>query len=253
MMRRKPVSGIAAAAGLHSNIEDMARWLGVLIRGCTSLSSDTGVLSPATIQRMCAPHIAIAQPNALLMRGLEWLGNDATYGLGMFLGRSLGRQFAFHMAIIDGFTSVMAFSPVDQLGVVVLSNTNCSPVPGLLAQQLRTDSPVSASPGTASGGDARPALQPSRSVDIQVGGSYTSDAYGVIELQDAGEEKALLYGTERWPLELRGPGSASLTVPVLGMAIELPVEFEMAGGVPRALTIPLALDPRVAPECFRRC
>lgn len=79
-----------------------------------------------------------------------------------------------------------------------------------------------------------------------------NDAYGEIVIVDSGEDATIRYGSENWPLDLRSDETVAVTIPVLGMTIELPACLEFSDVAARAIRIPLALDPRVAPECFRR-
>jgi CubicO group peptidase (beta-lactamase class C family) len=255
LAQRRPINGIAAAGGLSSNLEDMARWLGVLLAGAAR-SGAGEVLSADTLRRMRTPHVGVEQPNPLLMSGLEWLGDGAAYGLGLFLGRCRGRAIAYHMAVIDGFTSVLAFSPDEQRGVVVLTNANCSPVPGLLVQRLLTmdsrgELPPAAAPAAAMAAAHSPEITRHHGLTA-VTGSYMNEGYGEIEIVDADEGTTIRYGNERWRLDLRSEESAAVTFPVLGMTIELPAWLEYSRAAAHAIRLPLALDPRVAPERFVR-
>jgi hypothetical protein len=68
-----------------------------------------------------------------------------SYGLGWFLSNHKGRKLVAHGGNIDGFSADVALLPGDSIGVVVLTNLNGKPVPGILRNyvlDLLTDSEI---------------------------------------------------------------------------------------------------------------
>jgi hypothetical protein len=96
--------GTAAAGGLWSTIGDLARW------GSFLVDPDPNVLAPETAQEMRSVQ-AMANP--------EWtLG----WGLGLELFRDGNRVLVGHTGGLPGYASVLACSPEQRLGIVVLAN-----------------------------------------------------------------------------------------------------------------------------------
>lgn len=62
-------------------------------------------------------------------------GQRSPYGFGLSLGEFEGHPRIDHGGGIDGFVSLLAYYPDDDLYIAVLANTN-SPMPGPLSEQL---------------------------------------------------------------------------------------------------------------------
>jgi CubicO group peptidase (beta-lactamase class C family) len=106
--------GAGPAGGMHSNLHDMGRWLGVLIAG--GKLGDEQIVSPSILQATLAPSMAI--PNHMLnVRGFTELLNS-TYGLGRHTGAYRGHLMAFHGGSLGGFYSQVSYLPQQNLGVV---------------------------------------------------------------------------------------------------------------------------------------
>jgi CubicO group peptidase (beta-lactamase class C family) len=240
---RKDASSIAAAGGGRSNIEDLTRW------ALFQLGRGAPLLSEGSMRTMHAPRISSDGMNPLLLAGLEWLGTSA-YGHGWFLGEARGHRVVHHMGFIDGFSSVMALVPDLALGIVVVANDNLSAFPGLLAEHLfariaghEPSAPCPSPAPAAAAHDAPSSIAPSSGFE----GAYEDAAYGRIDVVRRADELSLVYRGHEWPLRFHAPEQAVFVVRAFGLTISIPVAF----GADR-VSIPLSLDPRVAPQVFTR-
>jgi CubicO group peptidase (beta-lactamase class C family) len=112
----------AAAAGLRSTANDMARWVLMLLE-CSrgNAAGETCVLEPDSIRRLWSAQTVLgtAEPPA----GLEPLkARFAAYGLGFGLRDYRGRMLAGHTGGLPGYVSRVTLVPEERLGVVVLTN-----------------------------------------------------------------------------------------------------------------------------------
>jgi CubicO group peptidase (beta-lactamase class C family) len=107
-VRREPeleLGGKGGESGLSSTVGDLARW------GSFLADPDESVLAPSSVAEMHQLQI-MAEP-------------DWTYGwgLGLSLWRRGERIFAGHTGGFPGFLSILAYSRLDRIGAVVLTNS----------------------------------------------------------------------------------------------------------------------------------
>ncbi len=248
-IERKSVSMVAPAGGARSNVEDLARW------AVLQLGGEESVLGRRALETMHTRRIDAVGMNPLTLAGLEWLGSPA-YGYGWFLGRARGHAAVYHMGLIDGFSSLIVLFPDLALGFVVLVSSNMSAFPGALTEELfghvmgdpplgvAAVAPAPAPAPVAAATPARARTSPAAGID----GVYVDPAYGSIEVRDGSEGGlCLVYGAHSWPLRFHEPREAELTVSAFGL--ELPMSVAFADD---AVTIPMALDPRVRSRVFVR-
>lgn len=107
--------GIAAAAGLSSNAEDMSGFMIAMMR--RGKAAEGGVLKGATLAEMQRVHWL--EPN--------W---TAGWGLGFSVTKIGERTVAGHGGSYPGYRTQTSFAPADKVGVVVLINAgDASPTP----------------------------------------------------------------------------------------------------------------------------
>lgn len=105
---------VPAAAGVSSNIVDMARWM----RAQMGESKD--VLSAGTLALAHAPLVRTGRVySGDLARALA----EPSYGLGWRSFNYAGRQLVGHSGAVDGFRSTMVFDPAARTGVVAMWNS----------------------------------------------------------------------------------------------------------------------------------
>ena len=110
----------APAAGINSNVLDMARWIRLQLgRG---MFEGKGIFSTAVGDEMWSPQTIIpsSRPEPPLPSFLT--GHFNAYGLGWSLGEYRGKFFVRHYGEDDGMSSVVGLLPEQKLGVVILTN-----------------------------------------------------------------------------------------------------------------------------------
>jgi CubicO group peptidase (beta-lactamase class C family) len=114
--------GAAAAAGVISSANDMAKWL-LLQLGRGTAGGGT-IFSDAASRQMWTPHVSFTIDRASAERfpSTHFRG----YGLGWSLSDYRGRLVAEHGGAYDGMYSQVVLVPEEQLGIVVLTNSMTS-------------------------------------------------------------------------------------------------------------------------------
>jgi CubicO group peptidase (beta-lactamase class C family) len=111
---------MAAAGGLISSSNDMAKWLRVqLDRG--RIDSERRLFSEASSHRMWSPHTIIPISEAAQKRSP--MTHFRAYGLGWSLSDYHGRRMVAHGGGYDGMYSQVCLLPDEKLGIVVLTNS----------------------------------------------------------------------------------------------------------------------------------
>jgi CubicO group peptidase (beta-lactamase class C family) len=112
-----------AAGALYSSVEDLYRWEQAL--------STEQLVPQAYLDEMFAPQ------EATTMTGI-----NSGYGYGWFTGMEAGRPRISHAGSINGFASVLARFPADQLTIIVLSNQeqiDATSLEGILSRKIFGD------------------------------------------------------------------------------------------------------------------
>jgi CubicO group peptidase (beta-lactamase class C family) len=113
------VDGVAPAGSVWSSVEDMSKWMRMLLDGGTA--DGRVLLKPQTVAELFTPQtIVTAQafyPTARLTKP-HW----RTYGLGWFQQDYRGRAIDFHTGSIDGMVAIHGLMRDECLGVLVLAN-----------------------------------------------------------------------------------------------------------------------------------
>jgi len=111
---------MAAAGGLISSSNDMARWLRVqLDQG--QIDADHRLFSAASSRRMWSPHTII--PFSEAAQKLSPTTHFRAYGLGWNISDYKGRLTVSHGGGYDGMYSQVLLVPEERLGIVVLTNS----------------------------------------------------------------------------------------------------------------------------------
>ena len=88
------------------------------------------MVSATNEMQMMMPQMAIQAPSPDKELG------DLAYGMGFFVTTYRGHKFVHHGGNIDGFSSLVAFLPQDNIGLVILTNQNASPLPAVVAYNV---------------------------------------------------------------------------------------------------------------------
>ncbi len=113
------IDSVAPAGGINSNVAEMAEWLRLQLgRG---KYSGKQIFSPAVSREMWTPHLSFP----ISEEGEKFLPTRHfyAYGLGWFLYDYHGRKVVSHGGDLDGMVSQVGLIPEENLGVVVLSNS----------------------------------------------------------------------------------------------------------------------------------
>jgi beta-lactamase class C len=109
---------VPAAAGVNSNIVDLARWMQA------QMGQAPAVLPGNVLTDIQRPRVNTGHPygNSPLGRSLLHAG----YGLGMRSFTYKGHRMVGHSGAVDGYRSTMMFDPATKTGVVMLWNSESS-------------------------------------------------------------------------------------------------------------------------------
>lgn len=113
------VDGAAAAAALNSSVADSAKWIRMhLAKG---RFEGKQLLSEAQSWNMQQPNIMI--PISAAGAKFNPTRHFNAYGLGFFLSDYQGRKILYHSGGLDGMISQTALMPDENLGVIILTNS----------------------------------------------------------------------------------------------------------------------------------
>ncbi|MBD0325825.1 MAG: serine hydrolase [Pyrinomonadaceae bacterium] len=122
VVRYSNVDGVGPAASLNSNVAEMAQWLRLqLARG---KFNGKQIFSAASSREMWSPQTIV--PISESSEKFNPTRHFNTYGLGWFLSDYHGRKVVSHGGGLDGMISQTAMMPEENLGVVVLTNSETS-------------------------------------------------------------------------------------------------------------------------------
>lgn len=109
---------VPAAAGVNSNIVDMARWMQA------QMGEEPSVLPPKVLKAIHYPLVGTLRPygSTALGRALH----DPAYGLGWRSFTYAGHRLVGHSGAVAGYRSTMMFDPETRTGIAMLWNSESS-------------------------------------------------------------------------------------------------------------------------------
>ena len=116
---------VPPAAGVNSSIHDMAQWL------IAQSGHRQDVLSQRVLDQIHAPQVSTPGER----RGSGWRRErlvNAWYALGWRVFDYSGHTMVFHGGAVQGYRSLIAFLPGEDVGIVVLWNSESSAPSGLM-------------------------------------------------------------------------------------------------------------------------
>ncbi len=116
------------AGEINSNVADMNKYL--LFHMNHGKVAGKQLLSENNSIQMQTPQMAI--PGAPPYKEL----GEGSYGMGFFISSYRGHKEVEHGGNIDGFSAELGFLPADRIGVVVLTNLDGNPLPGIVARNV---------------------------------------------------------------------------------------------------------------------
>ncbi|MCW3466020.1 serine hydrolase [Chitinophaga nivalis] len=111
------IDNLAPAGAISSSVYDMSRW--VLLQLNNGKTADRQLIPESVIQ-------ALRQPQAVLGNGGPRYntGHFVLYGLGWIIEEYDGRKIVSHTGGVNGFVSSVTLLPEENLGIVILTNTD---------------------------------------------------------------------------------------------------------------------------------
>ncbi|HEU4452468.1 MAG TPA: serine hydrolase [Longimicrobium sp.] len=124
----RAIDNAAAAGAINSSVADMARW--VRFQLDSARAAGKPLLSSATFAETHMPQTVIRREASA--RESNPFTNFSSYGLGWFLEDYRGRELVHHGGNIDGMSALVAMMPGEDVGIVILTNMNNSPLPSIV-------------------------------------------------------------------------------------------------------------------------
>lgn len=120
---------VAPAGGINSSVRDMSIFLKAQLGGYPTL------LDPPTLTRLQQPLIATPTVSLSAINGARDKIKNARYGLGWRVIDFNDKKLVYHGGWVKGFKNFIAFIPDQQVGIVVLQNSETK-FSGKLAMQF---------------------------------------------------------------------------------------------------------------------
>lgn len=112
------IDNAGPAGSINSSAADMTRWLRMLL--AKGELDGRRVVGATTVREIQQPHTIAGSG----MDSIFTMTHFSMYGLGLGLRDYYGRKLVSHTGGIDGMLSYVAFMPEEDLGIVVLTNTD---------------------------------------------------------------------------------------------------------------------------------
>ncbi|MBI3449016.1 MAG: serine hydrolase [Acidobacteria bacterium] len=208
----RTIDNVGPAGAINSTVEDMALWLKVQLGG--GKAGERPLINKTTLVDMHTAHMAMSIPpdRAELPQ--------ISYGMGWFVQPYRGHNRIHHGGNIDGFSAQVSFLPQDQIGMVVLTNKDGTPLPELImrhALDRLLDLPridwagetlVKLSKAKDAGEEAKKnknlvrkqGTKPAHPLD-EYAGEYENPGYGRLRISRAGDHLEATYNDIAQPLE----------------------------------------------------
>jgi len=205
------LDNVAPAGSINSSAAEMARWHRFQLGN--GKYAGTQILDPAILQVTHDPHIVMP---VTAERKKEYPSNHfMAYALGWVLEDYRGRLIIWHNGGIDGMLSHQGFLPEENLGVVVLTNSDRSRLDAALFYRIVDaflGEPVKdwsqsfltqAKEGEAKAEEARKKAEESRVPNTQPSldlagycGAYENDMYGTAEVKKEADKLIFSYNSK---------------------------------------------------------
>jgi CubicO group peptidase (beta-lactamase class C family) len=121
------IDAMGPAGSINASVTEMANWVKMHIAGGTF--NDNEIIGKASLKQSHRPH-SIVPGNA----SEEFAYTN--YGLGWFITSYRGDLLLHHGGNIDGYSAMVAFMPMDSVGMVILTNKNGTGAPGVIREAI---------------------------------------------------------------------------------------------------------------------
>ncbi|MFL5738687.1 MAG: serine hydrolase [Flavisolibacter sp.] len=113
------LENMAAAGAISSSVNNLSHWLLTLLNN--GKYNDRQVIPSSAIYQTRTPQSILGNGGVLFNKG-----HFALYGLGWFLQEYEGRKIVSHTGGVNGFVTSVTLVPEENLGIVVLTNTDAN-------------------------------------------------------------------------------------------------------------------------------
>lgn len=122
------IDNIGPAGSINSNVTDMAQWVRFNLAGGKAGGKQLVTDGNLNELRIANTAMRIEGPNRILFPDVHLM----SYGMGWFLQDYRGRLVVQHGGNIDGMSAMVAMMPEENLGMVILTNMNGTPLTSVL-------------------------------------------------------------------------------------------------------------------------
>ena len=126
------IDNVGPAGSINSSVMDMTKWIRFQLD--SGKAGDKTLLSTGSYIETHTPHTIIRREGPA--RASNPFTHYASYGLGWFLEDYRGRELVHHGGNIDGMSALVGMMPEEDLGVVILTNMNGSPLTSILMRTI---------------------------------------------------------------------------------------------------------------------
>lgn len=119
------IAMIGPAGSINSSVAEMSRWLIANLR--QGKYREAQLIQPSTLRHIHSPQMVIGAPLPT-----EKEQAPMSYAMGWGVSNPRGHLLVTHSGGIDGFTAMVSLYPLEDTGIVVLSNGDGSALPRLL-------------------------------------------------------------------------------------------------------------------------
>ena len=251
---------IAPAGAIVSNVEHMSKW--VMLHLNKGKVGDRQVISESQMVQLHTPQMVI--PGAEVYKEVPY----TSYALGWFVQPYRGYSMLHHGGNIDGFSSLTSFLPDENIGMVVFTNLNHSPVPVILtynaaerllglnevpwserSMKLYDEMKEAEKKGKEkSGTDAVPNTKPSHPLEAYTG-DYAHPGYGTISIKRDGDQLKAIFNHMEMPLKHYHYDIFEMAIERFELSFKVSFIANVKGDVD---TLVAPFEPTVSDIIFRR-
>jgi len=109
------IDNMAPAGTISSSVNDLSKWVMMLLN--KGKSGNHQIVPSEAIEETWTPQLIIPDTN-----GFRFMGSS--YGLGWFLDEYQNKKIVAHVGWLDGFYTSVTLVPGENLGIIVLTNTD---------------------------------------------------------------------------------------------------------------------------------
>ncbi|MGA7616710.1 MAG: serine hydrolase [Thermoanaerobaculia bacterium] len=208
----REVGNMGPAGSIDSSVDEMSHWMIAHLE--KGKFDGKQVIQPATLDQIHTPQMFIsALPT-------DADGAPTSYAMGWFVSSYRGHLTLAHGGNIDGFSALVTLYPFDDVGIVVLTNAEGTPLPGIITKHAadrllalphrdwNSEALVKKVQGEKVEKEAeskkatfrKNGTHPSHRLE-EYAGDYENPGYGVIHVTLAGQTLTATYNGIATPLE----------------------------------------------------